>query len=97
MHIDVWGLAQGGSCYYVTFIDDATMKTWIYNIQNKSDVFDTFNKWKSLVENETRKKLKCLKLDNGGEYYNKESDKYFLEHGICREKTILGKPQENGV
>src|ERR1700721_626715 len=27
----------------------------------KSDVFDTFKKWKALVEIETRKKLKCLR------------------------------------
>ena len=45
VHTDVWGLAQGqslgGSCYYVTFIDDATRKTWVYCIRQKSDVFDT--------------------------------------------------------
>jgi hypothetical protein len=58
-----------GSHYYVTFIDDATRKTWVYCIRQKSDVFDTFKKWKSLVENETGKSLKCLRSDNGGEYY----------------------------
>ena len=34
VHTDVWGLAQvsslGGFHYYVTFIDDATRKVWIY-------------------------------------------------------------------
>ena len=58
VHTNVWGPAQvsslGGSHYYVTFIDDATRKTWIYCIQNKSDVFDTFKKWKDLVDIETR-------------------------------------------
>ena len=76
MHKYVWGPGQvsslGGSCYYVTFIDDATRKTWICCIQNKSDVFDTFKKWKDLVDIETRNKLKCLISDNGGEYCNKE-------------------------
>ena len=61
MHIDVWGTVHvsslGGSCYYVTFIDDATRKTWVYCIRQKYDVFDTFKKWKALVENETGKKL----------------------------------------
>ena len=56
-HIDVWGLAQlqylGGSRYYVTFINDATRKTWVYCIIQKYDVFATFKKWKELVENET--------------------------------------------
>ena len=42
VHTDVWGLAQvqslGVSRYYVTFIDDATRKTWVYCIRSKSDV-----------------------------------------------------------
>ena len=96
VHIDVWGLAQvsylGGSCYYVTFVDDATRKTWIYCIQNKSDVFDTFKKWKALVEIERGKKLKCLRSDNGGEYCSKSFDRYFSKHGIRREKKVPGTP-----
>ena len=34
VHTDVWGPTQvsslGGSHYYVTFIDDATRKVWVY-------------------------------------------------------------------
>jgi transposase InsO family protein len=101
VHTDVWGLAQvsslGGSNYYVTFIDDATRKTWVYCIRQKSDVFDTFKKWKALVENETGKNLKCLRSDNGGEYCSKEFDDYYSYHGIRREKTVPRTPQENGV
>jgi hypothetical protein len=63
----------------------------------KSDVFYTFKKWKALVENETGKRLKCLRSDNGGEYCSKEFDDYCSYHGIRREKTVLGTPQENGV
>eukprot|EP00253_Pinus_taeda_P025456 PITA_25456 len=101
VHTDVWGPAQvsslGGSRYYVTFIDDATIKTWIYCIKNKSDVFDTFKKWKALVEIETGKKLKCVRSDNGGEYCSKDFDRYYSKHGIRREKTVPRTPQENGV
>jgi hypothetical protein len=65
VHIYVWGIAQvsslGGSHYYVTFIDDATRKTWVFCIRKKSNVFYTFKKWKYLVENEIGKRLKCLR------------------------------------
>lgn len=65
IHTYVWGLTYvsslGGSNYYVTFIDDATRKTWVYCIQKKPNVFDTFKKWKALVESETGNKLKCLR------------------------------------
>jgi len=81
MHTDVWGPTQvsslSGSHYYVTFIDDATIKTWIYCIKSKSNVFDTFKKWKALVEIETKKKLKCLRSENGGEYCSKQFDRYY--------------------
>jgi transposase InsO family protein len=101
VHTYVWGPAKvsylGGSCYYVTFIDDATRKTWVYCIQQKYDVFYTFKKWKYLVENETGKRLKCLISHNGGEYCSKDFDDYCSYHGIRREKTILGTPQKNGV
>ena len=64
VNTNVWGpdnvSSLGGSNYYVTFIDDATGKTQVYCIQKKYDVFNTFKKWKILVENEIRKKLKCL-------------------------------------
>ena len=92
MHTDVWELDHvqylGGSRYYVTFIDDATRKTWVYCIRKKSDVFDTFKKWKALVENETGERLKCLRSDNGGEYCSKEFDSYCSHNGICKEKTV---------
>jgi len=50
-----------------------------------------------LVENETCKRLKCLRSNNGGEYCSKEFDGYCSENGISREKTVPGTPQENGV
>ena len=72
MHTDVWGPAQisslRGSHYYVTFIDDATRKLWIYFLRQKFDVSQTIKKWKCLVENESSKKLKYLRSNNGGEY-----------------------------
>ena len=44
-----------------------------------------------------QKNLKCLRSDNGGEYCNKEFDSNYSYNGVCREKTIPGMPQENGV
>ena len=56
-----------------------------------------FKKWKALVENETGKKLKCLRSHNGGEYCSKEFDSYYSHHGIHKEKTVPETSQENGV
>jgi transposase InsO family protein len=92
VHTYVWGEAQvsslGGSRYYVTFIDDATRKNLVYYIRQKFNVFDTFKKSKALVENETRKRLKCLRSDNGGEYCSKDFDDYCSYHGIVERRQF---------
>ena len=61
------------------------------------NVFQTFKKWKCLVENETDKKLKCLRSDNGGEYCSHAFEDYCSTNGIRRQKTVPRTPQENGV
>ena len=50
-----------------------------------------------MVENETDKKLKCLRSDNGGEYCNHEFEDYCSTNGIHIQKSVPRIPQENGV
>ena len=63
-----------GSRYYVSFIDDLSKTTWIYFLKNKLEVFKRFLDFKSLVEKQTNRKIKVLRIDNGGEFYGKELD-----------------------
>ncbi|KAK3009710.1 hypothetical protein RJ639_013759 [Escallonia herrerae] len=77
--------------------DDASRKTWIYAIKQKSDVYHTFKKWKALVENETGNKVKCLKSDNGGEYRNGGFQEYCSNNGIRLIRTVKRTPQENDL
>ncbi|KAD4889467.1 hypothetical protein E3N88_21540 [Mikania micrantha] len=91
VHTDVFGPTHvsslGGSNYYVTFIDDATQKVWVYFLKNKFEVFDVFKKWKAAVEMETNLKVKCLKSNNGGEYISTEFVNYCADRGIKMIKT----------
>ena len=52
--------------YYASFIDDYSCKTWIYFLKKKDDVFEKFKEFKALVENLYEKRIKTLRLDNGG-------------------------------
>ena len=45
-----------------------------------------------MVETETGLKLKCLRLDNGGEYINGGFNEYCVAHGIRMEKSIPATP-----
>jgi transposase InsO family protein len=86
-----------GYLYYVLFIDDHSRKTWICFLKNKDGVLAKFQEFKVQVENQTRRKIKILRLDNGGEYTSKEFNSFCIEAGIKREFTILYNPQQNGV
>uniref|UniRef100_A0A7N2RFG7 Integrase catalytic domain-containing protein n=1 Tax=Quercus lobata TaxID=97700 RepID=A0A7N2RFG7_QUELO len=101
VHTDLWGpspvASLGGSRYYITFIDDSSRKIWVYFLKNKSDVFETFKKWKAMVEIETSLKVKCLRSDNGREYIDGGFSEYCATQGIRMEKTIPVTPQQNGV
>ena len=46
---------------------------------------------------ETGLKVKCLRLDNRGEYIDGGFSEYCTAQGIKMEKTILGTPHQNGV
>ena len=74
--------ALSGDEYCVTFIDDHSRKTWIYFLKTKDEVFDRFKEFKALVENLTRKRIKTLRSDNGGEYIDKDFTKFCKREGI---------------
>lgn len=68
---DVWSspiLSINGFKYYVIFVDYFTKYIWLHPLRWKLDIFDTFVKFKSLVENYFKTKIVTLYIDNGGEY-----------------------------
>jgi transposase InsO family protein len=83
--------------YYVSFIDDYSRRTWIYFMKTKDEVFSRFQEFKTLVENQTGKKIKVLRSDNGGEYTSNDFKDFCKEAGIKRELTVSYNPQQNGV
>eukprot|EP00253_Pinus_taeda_P007139 PITA_07139 len=66
-------------------------------LKRKPDVFLVFKQFRALVENNTSRKLKCLRKKNGGEFTSKEFDSYCKDARIERHKTTVYTPQQNGV
>ena len=85
------------SQYFVTFIDDATRKVWVYTIKSKDETFACFQRLLSSVENQSGKKVKALRSDNGGEYISKQFADFWAEKGIKREFIAPYTPAQNGV
>jgi hypothetical protein len=101
IHSDVCGpmpvRSLGGSLYYVIFIDDYSRKMWLYLLKTKDEVFNKFQEFKAEIENLTNKKIKTLRIDNGGEYTSKEFVSFCKSAGTRRELTVPHNPQQNGV
>ncbi|KAK4390531.1 Retrovirus-related Pol polyprotein from transposon TNT 1-94 [Sesamum angolense] len=101
VHSDMWGPTReqslGGYLYYVIFIDDFSRKVWVYFLKQKSEVFAKFKLWKAEVENQTGRKIKYLRSDNGTEYIDSQFQKFCEEHGIQRHFSVRKAPQQNGV
>ena len=67
-------------------------------MRHKSNVFGIFKKWKEQVENQTSRKIKYFRIDNGLEYRDKKKIIRFCElEGITRNFTVIGTPQRIGV
>jgi hypothetical protein len=80
VHSDVFGPMSvpslGKFVYYLSFIDDFSRNTWIYFLGNKYEVFEKFKEFKALVENHIEKRIKVLRMDNGGEFCENEFENF---------------------
>ncbi|KAJ4714183.1 Retrovirus-related Pol polyprotein from transposon TNT 1-94 [Melia azedarach] len=65
--------------------------------KHKSEAFKNLRQWKALVENQTGKKIKRLRTDNGLKFCWSEFDEFCKNEGIARHHTVRDTPQQNGV
>ena len=73
VHSDIYDQfpeSQGNSIYNLTFLDEVTQYTYIIPISDKSSetVKNVFTDWIVKVEREIDYKIKCLRMNGGGEY-----------------------------
>ena len=96
VHTDLCGPMRtqsiGGSCYFLTFINDYSRKTWVYFLKRKSETVAKFKEFKALVENQSDRQIKVLRSDRGGEYDSKAFHEYCKQHGIRRQFTTRYTP-----
>ena len=75
IHVDLcWPsrtLSLQGERYFSLFVDDYTRMMWIYFIKYNYQAFECFKNLKAFVENEKYSKIKCLRMDRGGEFTSK--------------------------
>ena len=76
---------------FVTFRDDYSCFNWIYFLHAKSEVFDAFQKFLALVQNQYSESIKILWSDLGGNI-SVNNSKIF-----CKLRTCPYALQQNKV
>eukprot|EP00253_Pinus_taeda_P004980 PITA_04980 len=101
VHTDVCGPSRKrsprGEEYFILFIDDYSRMVWIGIMKHIDEAFEKFKSFKSLVDNESDRKIKCLRANRGGKFTSNEFFDYYEEHGIRREFSTARTPQQNGI
>ena len=97
VHADLCGPMNieslGGSRYFLLFTDDYSRMSWVYFLENKSEAFERFKKFKALVERKSGLLIKTLRIDRGGEFVSIDFNAFCEENGICRELTTPYTPK----
>lgn len=100
VHMDVCGPMSpslGGARYFLVMIDDFSRKIFVSFLQEKSAVIDVFRSFMATVENQTEKKIKRIRSDNGTEFVNEVMRDVCTKAGIIHETSVPYTPQQNGV
>ena len=74
IHSDIWGPSRiptfFGKRWFVSFIDDHTLLTWIFLMKEKHEVADIFKNFYSMVQNQFNENIRIFRSDNGREYFS---------------------------
>lgn len=101
VHIDTWGpyreSTSGGCRFFVTIVDDYTRMTWVFLIQQKSDIVKIFQNFFIYVKNQFQTSIQGIRSENAPEFCEGEYKKFGCSHGIIHQKTCPYTPQQNGV
>src|ERR1700733_6836855 len=85
-HSDLWGPARvrslQQSLYYISFIDDATRVIRVRFLKDKTNAKIELQNYLTWLHTQLGRMPKAIRVDNGGEYINKDLRAWCAERGI---------------
>ena len=100
IHSDVWApspiTTQSGSRYFVIFMDDFSLYTWIYLFKNRSKLYQIYRDFTKMIETQFYKPIKVFRSDNAQEYKAHEFIYILHQFGIVPYPSCAGTSQQNG-
>lgn len=86
-----------GDHFFLVLVVDFTLMTCIFFLKPKAEAFESFMKFQALVERKSRKNIKIMWSDRGGEFLSLEFNDHCDRVGIQWELTTSYTPQLNGI
>ena len=100
IHSNVWGpspiATQGGSRYFVIFVDDFSRYTWIYLFKNRSELSQIYRDFTKMIETQFSKPIKVFRSDNAQEYKAHEFTDILHQSGTIPHSSCASTSQQNG-
>ncbi|KAA8517060.1 hypothetical protein F0562_017122 [Nyssa sinensis] len=100
VHSDIWGPAptptEGGSRYFVIFVDDYNRYTWIYLLQHRSELTIVYQNFHKMVQTQFSCTIKTFRSDNAMEYKDKSFLALLQHNGTISHHSCPYTSQQNG-
>ena len=99
IHYDIWGptsvSTEGGSRYFVIFVDDFSRYTWIYLLRHWSELMFIYQTFLKMIETQFNCIVKVFQ-SNAQEYNDKSFLSFLDSHGTFTQRSCPYTSQQNG-
>jgi transposase InsO family protein len=90
VYSNVWGPANFASNdihYFVTFVDDHSHTTWLFLMNNRSELFSIFQLFCKEIKTQFAQNIRTLQSDNAKEYLSHPFTTFLVEKGIVHQTS----------
>jgi transposase InsO family protein len=101
LHMDLFGpiayISIDESKYCLVIVDYYSRFTWVFFLQEKSQIQETLKGFLRQAQNEFGLRIKKIRSDNRTEFKNSQIEGFLKEEGIKHEFSSPYTPQQNGI
>ena len=90
-------MSPTGFRYFVMFVDDYSRTTWLYLMQNRSELFFHFRALCAEIYTQFHVSVQNLRSDNAKEYLSEQFQSFMLQNDILHQTFCVDTPSKNGV
>ena len=90
-------IGLGGYRYFLSLLEASSRWIESYPLRSKEEVYSKLKEYIRVIENNSNRKIKVLKTDNGTEFINKRVKELLTTSGIEHQLSAPYTPEQNGL